>query len=120
MAQAAVMERTATYTNLAPEARCLYDIYKKEGDVFYCRRKYKKALLSYNEALRLANHSAQTLVARSRCYMGIGMLAKALDDTEAALSISNTYLPVGSYSRTNRPFKKHCGDMVYKLCFSKC
>ncbi|KAK3771615.1 hypothetical protein RRG08_047873 [Elysia crispata] len=93
MAQVAVMERTATYTNLAPEARCLYDIYKKEGDVFYCRRKYKKALLSYNEALRLANHSAQTLVARSRCYMGIGMVAKALEDTEAALSISNTYLP---------------------------
>ncbi|GFO19561.1 tetratricopeptide repeat protein 25 [Plakobranchus ocellatus] len=93
MAQAGVMERTATYTTLAPEARCLYDIYKKEGDVFYCRRKYKKALLSYNEALRLANHSAQTLVARSRCYMGIGMMGKALEDTEAALSISGAYLP---------------------------
>ena len=44
---------------LRPEGKdkCLFDIYKKEGDEFYVRRKYKKAMDSYS-LVRILSHSS--------------------------------------------------------------
>ncbi|XP_071103164.1 outer dynein arm-docking complex subunit 4-like [Haliotis cracherodii] len=73
--------------------RYLFDIYMREGDAHMRDKKYRKAVESYDAALRLDASNLAAHVGKSHCHLGLGHVKLALADVEGALSIDNVYPP---------------------------
>ncbi|XP_067686661.1 outer dynein arm-docking complex subunit 4-like [Haliotis asinina] len=73
--------------------RYLFDIYMREGDAQMKDKKYRKAVESYDAALRLDKSNLAAHVGKSHCHLRLGHAKQALADVEKALSIDNVYPP---------------------------
>ncbi|XP_046329550.2 outer dynein arm-docking complex subunit 4-like isoform X2 [Haliotis rufescens] len=73
--------------------RYLFDIYMREGDAHMRDKKYRKAVESYDAALRLDASNLAAHVGKSHCHLRLGHVKLALADVEGALSIDNVYPP---------------------------
>ncbi|KAM6174657.1 outer dynein arm-docking complex subunit 4 [Erethizon dorsatum] len=77
-----------------PEAEVLrstFPSYMAEGERLYLCGEFAKAAQSFSNALHLQSGDKNCLVARSKCYLKMGELAKSLKDAEASLQSDPTF-----------------------------
>ncbi|XP_074652975.1 outer dynein arm-docking complex subunit 4-like [Tubulanus polymorphus] len=73
--------------------------YFAEGESLYQHRDYEKAAQSYTTALEFKPLDRECLVARSKCWLQIGEVEKALSDAEESLCGENKTYHKGLYQK---------------------
>ncbi|XP_063107633.1 outer dynein arm-docking complex subunit 4 isoform X2 [Cavia porcellus] len=71
--------------------RSTFPSYMAEGERLYLCGEFAKAAQSFSNALHLQSGDKNCLVARSKCYLKMGDLAKSLKDAEASLQSDPTF-----------------------------
>jgi stress-induced-phosphoprotein 1 len=61
---------------------------KEQGNQFFAEKKYREALLSYTEAIKLDRNNASLWGNRSTTYYNIGLFDKCIEDAAYAIEIS--------------------------------
>uniref|UniRef100_A0A8B9FEN1 Outer dynein arm-docking complex subunit 4 n=1 Tax=Amazona collaria TaxID=241587 RepID=A0A8B9FEN1_9PSIT len=85
-----------------------------EGSLLLRRGEYGKALVCFNNALKLREGDRNCLAARSRCYLRLGDTHNSLQDAEASLQDDKTFSK-GLYQKAEALYTM--GDFEFALVF---
>ncbi|OPJ74505.1 tetratricopeptide repeat protein 25 [Patagioenas fasciata monilis] len=85
-----------------------------EGTLLYQRGEYEKALIYFNNALKLRPGDKYVLVDRSKCYLRLGDTQNSLKDAEASLQNDKTFSK-GLYQKAETLYTM--GDFEFALVF---
>ncbi|NWS45453.1 TTC25 protein, partial [Probosciger aterrimus] len=85
-----------------------------EGSLLFRRGEYGKALVCFNNALKLREGDRECLAARSKCYLRLGDTGNSLKDAEASLQNDKTFSK-GLYQKAETLYTM--GDFEFALVF---
>ncbi|XP_076090681.1 outer dynein arm-docking complex subunit 4-like isoform X4 [Mytilus galloprovincialis] len=80
---------SAKYQNR--KTQVLNDVYRKEGVKLMEENDFEGAVSKFNEALHLYPRDLKSLINRSKSYMQLRNIRKAIDDVETSLHLNNLY-----------------------------
>ncbi|XP_052063789.1 outer dynein arm-docking complex subunit 4-like isoform X2 [Mytilus californianus] len=73
------------------KTQVLNDVYRKEGVELMEENDFEGAVSKFNEALHLYPRDLKSLISRSKSYMQLRNIRKAIDDVETALHLNNLF-----------------------------
>ncbi|XP_031723707.1 outer dynein arm-docking complex subunit 4 isoform X1 [Anarrhichthys ocellatus] len=91
-----------------------FSTWMADGDWFYIKGEYKKAVSSYTTALTIKPDDKTCFVSRSKCYLKMGQPENALNDAEASLKADTSFYE-GLYQKAEALY--YMGEFEFALVF---